>query len=152
MYRGITKKSEFWNVSLWIYGDKVTIGKTVWIVSQPELNENDDMRERHHSIWGFIEVIPETVSQNTGQKDKKRTDKYFDGQEVYGGDIIKWNDENGGGIGVVTWSQEESAWVCENPNKPDDCGSWLDGIHDIGEVIGNISQSPELLNEESNDS
>ncbi len=92
-----------------IYGDKVTIGNRCWIAPRPEVSEPDNTTLIHHSIWGFIEVIPETVGQNTGLKDATKwevlteterkgwTREYMPsawyGKEIYDGD--KYKDADG---------------------------------------------------------
>lgn len=153
-FRGLTKEGKL------VYGDKVTIGKRCFIVSRPELSESDDIREKHCSIWGFIEVIPETVGQFTGLKDKKRTKEYPEGQEIYEGDIVKlaentfgetelpincvvkWNDKGFYQLwrnGMIHWKM----WREDTYHHIEYRKNW--------EIIGNIHENPELLGEKINE-
>lgn len=81
-----------------------------------------------------FEVIPETVGQYTGLKDRKGTD-------IFEGDIanIINVDENG----KVEWRENDAAFEVVG-----DCleASFLENLygHDV-EVIGNIYNNPELL-------
>lgn len=91
-----------------------------------------------NGIWREFEVDPETVGQFTDQYDKKRTEEYPEGQEIYGGDIVT------SGRPTTCWKVGEvmfrsSAFrvhafvLCQLPN----C-----------EVVGNKTENPELLEQE----
>ena len=129
-YRGLTKEGK------WVYGDKVEIGKSCWIVSRPELTESDDMTEVHCSIWGFIEVIPETVGQQVGIPDKT-------GTKIYEGDIVVKNN----GIYVIRCSMHsfDLASNTTDWSKREDGYSYYGCSWDDIKVIGNIHENPELL-------
>lgn len=81
-----------------------------------------------------IEVIPETVGQYTGLKDKN-------GKKIFEGDIIEFYGDK---IGAVVYNEEDTEY-----------GMVLDGTNYCGlghyysswnlEVIGNIHDNPELL-------
>jgi len=59
-----------------ICGQGCQVGDRFWIAPSPEIIEPDDMTETHCSVWGFVEVVPESVGQPTGLFDKN-------GKEVY---------------------------------------------------------------------
>lgn len=80
----------------------------------------------------FVEVIPETVGQYTGLKDKN-------GKMIFEGDIFSLGDKNI--LYVVEW--------CDTGLKGKQTGStsWVGLEHwqDRIEIIGNIHDNPELL-------
>ena len=94
----------------------------------------DGLNGQHVSVRVPQDAI---LMQYTGLKDK-------DGVEIYEGDVVKWDEKNGGNIEDVQWSEDELAWICHNPK---DNGSWLCCADRIGTVIGNIHENPELLGE-----
>jgi len=99
--------------------------------------------ERTYILWGttdipnIIEVIPKSVGQATGLKDKN-------GKEIYGeGDIYK--DANGT-ISVVKMAVDGWALFPTKKGTPVRNLYW----HNVcdktkGEIIGNVHDNPELL-------
>ena len=121
LFRGKTKRNE------WIYGDLITHGI-----------DFDDAIKQHHTreVW---DIIPETVGQYVGLKDKN-------GKKVFEGDylIIAYQ-----GIylneGVVEYNDKDYCWCLRKPNgllvRLNEHGT------DFFQVIGNIHDNKELLGE-----
>lgn len=100
--------------------------------------------------WDFEIVVPETVGQFIGSKDK-------DNILIFEGDILKDTEDN---IAVVLWIKEWGMFgnlffdefeAYKNGELPDESMFWtfpIDGS--VVEVIGNIHDNPELLSEYKN--
>lgn len=119
----------------WVYGDIIhcTSGKTYIFPSGDYANESDKVNQGGCLMMFTFEVIPETVGQYTGLKDKN-------GKEIYDGDIVVFEsvfskDKFVGrvmyysGYKPILWDSIDLA----ETNKED------------LEVIGNKHENPELM-------
>ena len=112
----------------WVLGFYMAIAGTYNILSA-----NSDSP----SSATYYEVIPSTVSQYTGLRDKN-------GVEIYDGDIISLRDY----VAEVRWNNNISSFCIrfsfesELGVKP--LGSWISGRRGC-RVIGNLYDNPELL-------
>ena len=107
----------------WVKGDFAQV-----CYNEKSKIEYKDARGRDY----FPNVVPSTVGQYTGLKDKS-------GKEIFEGDIVKYHPEANQGIGRVVF-QGSGFYVI------DDFDCILDEFAVKGiEVIGNIYDNPELL-------
>ena len=106
----------------WVYG--VPIEK--YMIYGMEYNE-----------FYYIEVLPETVGQFTGQTDKNNV-------EIYKDDILR--DEKGRRF-VVTWNNDIGSWVNKPINKELSYPCFNVGTVKGLEKLGNIHDNPELVND-----
>ena len=104
-------------------------------------------RAINNGTVSMIEIIPETVGQYTGLKDKN-------GNKIFEGDILK--SESDGYIGVVKYNEIIASFVGEiNDTTPEFYHYLLLNKGDVSKttqlketvVIGNIHDNPELLKE-----
>ena len=121
----------------WIYGD-------LW--HRPYTKDWVTIVSFMEDTGGFV-VIPETVGQYTGLKDKN-------GKEIYEGDIVSFEDSDGGyeyqdvviNTGIVEYGELRFYFTNRVAVEMDDFYI-KDGRCDGIEVIGNIHENPELLEE-----
>lgn len=92
---------------------------------------------------GYAYVIPETVGQYTGLKDRK-------GKMIFEGDILidKYSNEKFGFVGVVKYNENLTKFQIVSdkyPNYDVGVGSRRDSI----KILGNAYDNPELLEAKS---
>ena len=107
----------------WIYGNLDNQGNMVEI-----FNRDDGMFSK--SV-----VMPKTIGQYTGLKDK-------DGKEIYEGDILEFSK---GSIMYVEWDDDFKIFVLTDPRinlKNGSIGNWY---VEKTKIIGNIFENKELL-------
>lgn len=137
MYRGKRKD----NPKEWVRGNLIEMRDGCWIA--PKGYEFVSITK--HKLYGLIEVIPETVSQSTGLKDKN-------GVEIFGKDIIQLEytsvpifrrqvEFNKGAYGYYEPILDKPNFIslcypCGNKMSPK---SWI--------VIGNEIDNGDLLND-----
>lgn len=141
-YRGKTKKGE------WLYGDLLQVANEVFIA--PSDGDWFDFipwsrNNVFHLPAAKYVVIPETVGQFTGLLDKN-------GKDIYEGDIISRKytigpqccfSEGKEEINYIGFKQSECKFIVVCTNRHHDLYEPYN-IHI--EVIGNIHDTPELLN------
>lgn len=80
------------------------------------------------------EVLPETVGQFTGLKDKN-------GKRIFEGDIIRVDDTENG---IIEYDETSAFYMVVFDQATSDYGSLIKQYPNV-EVIGNIHSNPELL-------
>ncbi len=121
----------------WVFGDLVRL---------------KDGEKTSTMIYGFGEVIPETVGQYTGLTDKN-------GKKIFEGDILKNDWCFLRGYSVVKFGEYKTLNMSDEYQQGD-LGFYLEHIHEVDkrttrkdmmyfankcEVIGNIHDNPELM-------
>ena len=90
-------------------------------------------------------VIPETIGQYTGMKDKN-------GEKIFEGDIVKYSTTCE--IFTVAWHGSFAEFVISELQKPNKATRGSKDMYLVNrycEVIGNIYDNPELLEGEENE-
>ena len=124
----------------WVYGDLLTMGGRAFIASMYQWDSCDDPRD----FVSMHEVLPETVGQITGLKDK-------DGREIFSGDILLEDCPRGykyqvltvpGGFAINQFQDELKAPLFFESLADMQNNSYVSGNCS---VIGNVFDTPELL-------
>jgi len=128
----------------WVYG--------YYFISERDIEDGfvwrdiPQIQQRYGDHYQCFDVIPETIGQYTGLKDKN-------GKEIYEGDIV--NCEKRGAAfyrSVVVYNSkmgrhDVNAMDCMFPMTLDYCEDDISIDGNDYEVIGNIYENPELLKE-----
>lgn len=104
-------------------------GNTVYAILQ------DRVAPEIAALWTPVKVIPETVGEYTGLKDKN-------GKKIFEGYVVTYIGE----VCVVEWDDETAKFVLKNENLLCDFEEvWCNRFKSKIEVIGNVHDNPELL-------
>ena len=126
----------------WVYGYYFrNIHGNIFIINITSIKNGLSLwvKETEFFLGGMIEVIPETVGQYTGKKDKN--DK-----EIYEKDIIQTDKSEGWADpkpNIVKWDKEQAGFY-PFINKLDEMYTG-EFEKEVIKVIGNIYKNPELL-------
>lgn len=127
-FRGKTKDNE------WIYG--YYHKETSTSIALQEYGINEINTHYIHTVIDHlpfkIEVIPETIGQYTGLKDKN-------GKKIFEGDIVKYDNDYIKQIGVIEWNNKNASFQIKGISS-----SSMAHLKRMI-VIGNIYENKELL-------
>ena len=107
-----------------IYSKKFHYGTSVWVTKNGHMCRIYDKVLRR-----WVQVIPKTVGQYTGRKEKN-------GKEIYKDDILQMEDSIS--RATVFWNKKEACFDSEH---------YFAEEFSLCKVIGNIHENEDLLNE-----
>ena len=111
-------------------GKRVVNGEWVYGYYEEFVNSENHFYWINEPNGDFHDVIPETVGQYTGLKDRN-------GVEIYEGDVLECKVSSE--MFVVEFDAKTAQFTTKS--------NWLWSILDRCEVIGNIHDNPELMGE-----
>lgn len=135
-YRGKTKEGK------WVHGWCVK-GEHTYIITKTDFY-NAVVSSPHqdglnHMSTCCYEVLPETVGQSIGLKDKN------DKRDLYGGDRIVIGKDRG----VLVWDEYDLCWAlqldCDDDSIQAICRYYTDEEKENIEYLGTIHDNPDLL-------
>ena len=128
-----------WVKGYWVYG----VPASSYMITTVKAVEYQKNAEFAYVSFDYATIIPETVGQYTGLKDKN-------GKEIYEGDILKTDKF----IGVIEYNDIVAAFVVKINDSTDNYYHWSflnegditrNSQLQYTEKIGNIYENPELL-------
>lgn len=132
----------------WVYGPFATVDSKAYILHGTLLGPTPD----DGVVWSYNEVIPDSVGQQTGIKDKNDIEIYgsvkIDGKMSKGGDIVRYMDARNMEVfystnGYVGWKLKRK------PNHGKGSLIYMLYNHEKGsgaeEIVGNQWDNPKLM-------
>jgi len=107
-------------------------GKCYYYFSMKDVLHRTDLRK----------IMPPPENNPQAYDYVGRSDK--NGDDIYEGTIIKWDEKHGGRAERVRWDAEDLAWVCDSSLIEDENSndtSWLCDVNTLAIIVGDVHSS-----------